>query len=61
MHNQNLGESGIRELRRMYRKATMATNAPQVLRDRCLYLIAEIRSHTALDLPELQGDTPYTK
>jgi hypothetical protein len=61
MHNQNLAESGIRELRRMYRKAMTATNSPHVLWDRCLYLMAEIRSHTALEIPELQGDTPYTR
>jgi hypothetical protein len=57
-HNQNLAESGIRELRRMYRKAMRTTNAPHVLWDRCIYLMAEIRSHTALDIPELKGDTP---
>jgi hypothetical protein len=58
-HNQNLAESGIRELRRMYRKAMRTTNAPYVLWDSCLYLMAEIRSHTVLDIPELDGDTPY--
>jgi hypothetical protein len=61
MHNQNLAESEIRELRRMYRKAMTATNAPQALWDCCLCLMVEIRLHTALDLPELQGDTPYTR
>jgi Reverse transcriptase (RNA-dependent DNA polymerase) len=60
-HNQNLAESGIRELRRMYRKAMRETNAPHILWDRCLYLMAEIRSHTALNIPELEGDTPATR
>jgi hypothetical protein len=61
MHNQNLAETGIRELRRMYRKAMSSTNAPHVLWDRCLCLMGEIRSHTTLDLPELDGETPYTR
>ena len=36
------------------------TNAPRVLWDLCLELQALIRSHTALDLYELDGDTPET-
>jgi hypothetical protein len=59
-HNQNLAESAIRELRRMYKKAMLSTNAPQVLWDYCMELMAQIRSHIALDLLELQGDTPST-
>ncbi len=59
-HNQNLAESAIRELRRMYKKAMLATNAPHVLWDYCMELMAQIRSHLALDLLELQGDTPST-
>jgi hypothetical protein len=59
-HNQNLAESGIRELRRMFRKTMRSTNAPYVLWDHCMELIAEIRSHTALDLLELDGETPHT-
>jgi Reverse transcriptase (RNA-dependent DNA polymerase) len=59
-HNQNLAESAIRKLRRMYRKAMTSTNAPHVLWDHCFSLMAEIRSNTAIDLPQLQGDTPNT-
>ena len=59
-HNQNLAESGIRELRRMYRKAMLSTNAPHVLWDYCMELMADIRSHLALSLLELEGDTPQT-
>jgi hypothetical protein len=59
-HNQNLAESAIRELRRMYKKAMLTTNAPHVLWDYCMELMAQIRSHLALDLLELQGDTPST-
>jgi hypothetical protein len=37
------------------------TKAPHVLWARCIYLMAEIRSHTALEILELAGDTPYTR
>jgi hypothetical protein len=37
-----------------------ATNAPKVLWDHCIELQALIQSHTALDLPELNGDVPET-
>jgi hypothetical protein len=58
-HIQNLAESGIRELRRMYRKAMRQANAPHILWDRCIYyLMAELQSHTTLALLELKGDTP---
>jgi hypothetical protein len=60
-HNQNLAESGIRELRRMYRKAMLSTNAPHVLWDYCISLMADIGSHTVLDLHELDGDSPQTR
>jgi hypothetical protein len=60
-HNQNLAESAIRELRRMYWRAMLSTGAPHVLWDHCLLLMSEIRTHTALDLPTLDGDTPHTR
>jgi hypothetical protein len=60
-HNQNLAESVIRDLRRMFQKAMRMTNAPYVLWDHCMELMAEIRSNTALDIPVLDGDTPVTK
>jgi Reverse transcriptase (RNA-dependent DNA polymerase) len=59
-HNQNLAESAIRELQRMFRKAMRQTNAPYVLWDYCIELMSKIRSHTALDMLILQGDTPHT-
>jgi hypothetical protein len=57
-HNQNMAESAIRELRRMYRKAMIATNSPHVVWDHCLTLMTEIRSNTCLDIHELEGDSP---
>lgn len=59
-HNQNKAEAAIREIRRMYRKAMRATNAPHVLWDHCIQLMSEIRSHTALDILHLQGEVPTT-
>lgn len=58
--NQNRAESAIRELKRMYRRAMIASNAPEVLWDHCFELQAEIRSHSAMDLIALQGDVPLT-
>jgi hypothetical protein len=49
-HNQNLAESAIRELRRMYKRVMRETNAPHVLWDYCIELIADLRSHTALNI-----------
>jgi Reverse transcriptase (RNA-dependent DNA polymerase) len=59
--NQNRAESGIRELKRMYRRAMLQSGAPAVLWDHCMQLQAEIRSHTALDMTTLQGETPYMR
>jgi hypothetical protein len=58
--NQNRAESSIRELKRMYRRAMVASSAPRVLWDHCFELQALIRSHTALDMLSLAGDVPET-
>jgi hypothetical protein len=59
-HNQNMAESAIRELRRMFRKAMRQAHAPYVLWDFCIDLMPKICLHTALDILILQGDTPHT-
>jgi hypothetical protein len=59
-HNQNLAERAICEFCRMFRKAMRQTHAPYVLWDFCIELMSKIRSHTALDILVLQGDTPHT-
>jgi hypothetical protein len=59
--NHNRAESAIRELKRMYRRMMLATNTPQVLWDHAIEYVAMIRSHTALDLFSLSGETPTTK
>ena len=56
----NRAELAIRELKRGYRRQMRRANAPRVLWDHCLELQALIRSHTALDLYALNGDTPET-
>ena len=58
--NQNIAESGIRELKRMYRRLMSATNTPECLWDLCLVYAATIRSHTALNIRELDGEVPQT-
>jgi hypothetical protein len=45
----------------MYKTAMSKSNAPRVLWDHRFQLQADIRSHTALDLFTLGGDTPTTK
>jgi hypothetical protein len=59
-HNQNLAESAICELRRMFRKAMQQTTSPYLLWDFCIELMAKTRSNTVLDILLLQGDTPHT-
>ena len=62
--NQNLAEANIRELKRIYRREMRQSNAPAVLWDHCLMLVAERRSHTSQangNPPPIQiltGDTP---
>jgi hypothetical protein len=56
----NRAELAIRELKRGYRRQMRKSNAPRVLWDHCLELQGLIRSHTALDLYDLQGDVPET-
>jgi hypothetical protein len=58
--NANLAEDVIRELKRSYRRAMLATNAPQCLWDLCLQYVASVRSHTALSIRELEGEVPAT-
>jgi hypothetical protein len=60
-HNQNLVESTIRDLHRIFQKAMYKTNALYVLWDHCMELMSEVRSHTVLDHHRLGGDTPTTK
>ena len=63
--NQNLAEANIRELKRLYRREMRRSNAPAVLWDHCLMLMAERRSHTSFGsnvngppIQQLTGDTP---
>jgi hypothetical protein len=45
-HNQNLAESSIRELRRMYKRAMRETNAPHVLWDYCRFAFLHCVGYT---------------
>jgi hypothetical protein len=56
--NQILAESAIQELREKFRKAMLATNKPPILCGNCLQLLGNIRSHSVLDILELDGDMP---
>jgi len=56
--NQNIAESGIREIKRQYKRTMIATNTPDVLWDLCIQHLGLIRSHTALNIHSLHGEVP---
>ena len=58
--NQSLAESAVRELKMAYRRAMRRAQSPEVLWDHCISLQAEIRTHTALSLFDLDGEVPET-
>ena len=58
--NANTAETVIRELKRHYRRVMLDTNAPEVLWDYCLEWCALIRSHTAINIKQLDGKVPAT-
>ncbi len=59
--NANTAEDAIRELKRMYAKVMTQTGCPEVYWDYCFEWCANVRSHTALNIPALQGRTPAAK
>lgn len=58
--NDNIAEDGIRELKRMYRRAMIRTNSPRCLWDLCLVFHAYVRSHSCLAIRQLEGEVPQT-
>ena len=58
--NQNRCEDAIRELKRAYRRTMMKTNSPEVLWDLCMVYLSQVRSHSAMNIHELQGDVPQS-
>ena len=59
--NQYHAESMACEIKCMYCKAMHASNAPLMFWDQCFELQSLTRSHTALNLPTLEGMTPMEK
>ena len=57
---QNAAEGGIRELKRGVARKMVKTKSPKKLWDDCLELEAYIRSNTAHDIFELNGEVPET-
>ena len=57
---QNAAESAIRELKRGATRKMAKAKVPKKLWDHCIELEAILRSHTALDHYELQGQVPET-
>ena len=57
---QNAAEGAIREVKRGAGRKMIKTRSPAKLWDHCLELEGYIRSNTALDIYELQGEVPET-
>ncbi len=58
---QNAAEGSIRELKRGAGRKAMRMKSPKVLWDHCLELEGLVRSNTALDIYELEGEVPETR
>jgi hypothetical protein len=56
----NAAESAIRELKKATGRRLTASGCPKRLWDDCMELESFIRSHTALDIWQLQGQVPQT-
>ena len=56
----NAAEAGIRELKKATGRRLTKTRSPKRLWDDCMELESLIRSHTALDIWQLQGQVPQT-
>jgi hypothetical protein len=57
---QNAAEGGIREVKKGAGRKMVKKKSPKMLWDDCLELEGQIRSNTAHDIFELQGETPET-
>jgi transposase len=57
---QNAAEGAIREVKRSAGRKKARAGSPAKLWDHCLELEGAIRSHTALDSYDLQGQVPET-
>ena len=56
--NQNKAEAMIREIERMYQWEMHHSSSPLLFWEKCFQLQCLIHSHTALNLPTLEGMTP---
>ena len=56
--NQNVAETAIREVKRAYRRHMIGNHTPGPLWDYCIQYVTELRTHTALPMHSLQGQTP---
>ena len=57
---QNRAESEIRKVKRLARRWMVESNSPRKLWDYCTQLASVVRSHTAHDMFQLQGEVPET-
>ena len=59
--NANIAEDAVREVKRQYRRTMLDTGAPELLWDYCIEWVSLVRSHTALNITDLNGNVPATK
>jgi hypothetical protein len=56
--SSNMGEGGVRELKRGVRWQMLRSGCPKRLWDDCIVREAYVRSHTSLDIFGLEGQVP---
>jgi glyoxylate carboligase len=59
--SSNMGEGGVRELKRGVGWQMMRSGCPKPLWDDCIIIKAYVRSHTSLDIFCLEGQVPESK
>jgi hypothetical protein len=59
--NSNFAEDTIRELKRLFKRTMLKTNAHECFWDWCVEWCALIQSHVAWNMHKLHGKTPATK
>jgi hypothetical protein len=59
--SSNMGECGVRELKRSVGRQILHSGCPKRLWDDCIVREAYVRSHTSLDIVCLEGQVPEIK
>jgi hypothetical protein len=60
-HSSNMGEGGVRELKKGVGRKMLRSGCPKRFCDDCIIREAYVRSHTSLDIFGLEGQVPESK